>query len=165
MTLYALNYGNIQEKINPIYMYYTLWNYLYVSEGSDLTFQAGPPNNGLVWLAKQPIIYDNAIINYVKKPFNDIFPINSSLLTVNNTLMIRFNNSLTQGFNISVKLNIVISNNTKNISREIAIEPEISNVFLNNVNLIASDNKLTVYEFSPISNAELGVSIIPISSY
>ncbi|CCC82401.1 Alpha-amylase/alpha-mannosidase [Thermoproteus tenax Kra 1] len=45
----------------------TLWNYLYAAEGSDWTWQTGPPNFGPRWFSVQPLILTNAIIDAVRE--------------------------------------------------------------------------------------------------
>lgn len=43
----------------------TLWNYLYIAEGSDWTWQTGPPNYGPGWFGQQPLIYVDAILSSI----------------------------------------------------------------------------------------------------
>lgn len=70
----------------------TLWNYLYVAEGSDWTWQTGPPNFGPGWFSLQPIIYADAILEAINESIAKIVPIsigpylNGSVLLVENGL-------------------------------------------------------------------------------
>ncbi len=50
----------------------TLWNYLYVAEGSDWTWQTGPPNYGPSWFGQQPIIYTDAILETINETLSRV---------------------------------------------------------------------------------------------
>ncbi|MEZ0248122.1 MAG: glycoside hydrolase [Thermoproteus sp.] len=50
----------------------TLWNYLYIAEGSDWTWQTGPPNYGPGWFSLQPLIYTSAILNAINSSLSKI---------------------------------------------------------------------------------------------
>jgi alpha-amylase/alpha-mannosidase (GH57 family) len=52
----------------------TLWNYLYIAEGSDWTWQTGPPNYGPGWFSQQPIIYVDAILDAVNSTIARVEP-------------------------------------------------------------------------------------------
>ncbi len=75
----------------------TLWNYLYVAEGSDWTWQTGPPNYGPAWFSLQPLIYVNAILNAINRSLAEITLAsieagqNGAVLTIRNGL----NNTIT----------------------------------------------------------------------
>jgi alpha-amylase/alpha-mannosidase (GH57 family) len=153
MPVIVLFLGNYTTKVNPLYMYYTLWNYLYVTEGSDWTFQAGPPNYGPAWFAKQPIIYDNIIDNYIENEFSQVVP--QKVFVSNKSIVgIIINNSLGTPFNISAHLTVVINNGTKNVSENIIAKPGISTYLIYGLTSYPGE-KLTIYLYSQLMYSKL----------
>ncbi len=71
-----LPFNTTPNSTNPIY---TLWNYLYIAEGSDWTWQTGPPNYGPVWFQEQALTYTSAIIN---KSHDKTITYNTANLTI-----------------------------------------------------------------------------------
>lgn len=73
---------------------HTLWNYLYIAEGSDWTWQTGPPNYGPEWFSKQPLIYTNKIMDIIKYLLNKIQLVSS--YKYKNNLYINITNNFAQ---------------------------------------------------------------------
>ncbi|MFP3348031.1 MAG: glycoside hydrolase [Thermoproteus sp.] len=57
----------------------TLWNYLYVAEGSDWTWQTGPPNYGPGWFSLQPMIYVDAILRAINGTVAEVVPVSAKV--------------------------------------------------------------------------------------
>jgi hypothetical protein len=147
---------------NPLYMYYTMWNWLYVSEGSDWTWQAGPPNNGPQWFWVQPVIYDQAIVSYVRQAFSKVAPF-SVVTNGQGKVLISFYNNLTSAqAPLPVHLYLVISNGTANVSEYVTLGEQVSAVTANIT--VAPGSAVTVYLYAPVTQPELGAAVIPVSN-
>ncbi|ARM74612.1 glycoside hydrolase [Acidianus manzaensis] len=144
-------------NLPPAYqMYYTLWNYLYVSEGSDWTWQAGPPNYGPQWFAIQPIVYDHAIINYVNNSFSQLNLANS-IITKNVAIL-----NIQNGLGVNANIIVAIAQNNSIITyKQVTLLPGLNVVLLNYNNIKA--HNLTVEFYVNVNNQELGAHIIPIT--
>ena len=148
--------------VNPVYMYYTMWNWLYVSEGSDWTWQAGPPNNGPQWFWVQPVIYDQAIVSYVRQAFSKVAPF-SVITNGQGKVLISFYNNLTSAqAPLPVHLYLVISNGTANVSEYVTLGEQVSAVTANIT--VAPGSAVTVYLYAPVTQPELGAAVIPVSN-
>jgi len=147
---------------NPLYMYYTMWNWLYVSEGSDWTWQAGPPNNGPHWFWVQPVIYDQAIVSYVRQAFSKVAPF-SVVTNGQGKVLISFYNNLTSAqAPLPVHLYLVISNGTANVSEYVTLGEQVSAVTANIT--VAPGSAVTVYLYAPVTQPELGAAMTPVSN-
>ena len=153
---------------NPLYMYYTLWNYLYASEGSDWTYAAGPPNYGPVWFWRQPVMYDKAIDSYVEGAFKQIVPVKVvaspsapgvAAVVIDNALAEPF-----KGYNITVHVLVVLSNGTANATAEAALGPGLSTVIVRGIT-VRPGSTVAVYLYAPVTQAEVGAAPIPVSPY
>ncbi|WP_338602130.1 glycoside hydrolase [Sulfolobus tengchongensis] len=138
----------------------TLWNYLYVAEGSDWTWQTGPPAFGPNWFKEQALLYTSTIVSMVKKQFNLIKLENIKIS--GNTLKFTVYN----GINSSIHLTLVISYNNGQQRIEI---PAILNygktdfkLKLSNLN---SSSQIQIALYSPVTSADMGLTLIPINSY
>ena len=135
----------------------TLWNYLYVAEGSDWTWQTGPPNNGPVWFTKQPLLYTSIIISTVKKLFS-LINIESATIEGNN-LEIKIYN----GLNNTLHLVLVVSYNGGQISLPVVLSQGENNIIVKLPN--ATSMQFTVSLYSPVTPSEVGLTLIPINNF
>ncbi|MGC9071713.1 MAG: glycoside hydrolase [Acidilobus sp.] len=149
---------------NPLYMYYTLWNYLYVSEGSDWFYAAGPPNSGPHWFWVQPVIYDQAIVGYVKQAFTKIAPFASYVNGAGQLTVGIYNNLTTQGFHVPAYVYLVVSNGTANVSEEVELPSSVNYVTVSGLRA-SPGSSVTVYLYAPVTQQQLGAYLVPISSY
>ncbi|MFP3231079.1 MAG: hypothetical protein RXR70_00370, partial [Acidilobus sp.] len=104
-----INVRGVTEA-NPLYMYYTMWNWLYVSEGSDWTWQAGPPNYGPQWFSAQPIVYDSAIVSYVRSQMSLVTPIKVEPGPGHDSVKLTIRDDLGEPFHLKIKVIVVVSN-------------------------------------------------------
>lgn len=151
-------------EANPLYMYYSLWNYLYVSEGSDWTWQAGPPNYGPQWFSVQPIIYDSAIVNYVKSQLSEITPSGAIPLPGLKGVTVFINDSLGAPLPIASHVIVVVSNGTANASAEVTLYPGVDIAIVKGVYFRPS-SPVSVYIYAPLNASQLGSYIVPFSKY
>jgi len=148
---------------NPLYMYYTMWNWLYASEGSDWTWQAGPPNNGPQWFSAQPIVYDSAIVSYVRQAFSKVTPIKVEPAG-HDSVKLTIRDELGVPFDLKINVIVVVSNGTANASAEVTLSPGNNVVMLNGVR-VTPNSKVHVYIYAPVKQSQLGGYVMPISSY
>ena len=149
---------------NPLYMYYTLWNYLYVSEGSDWFYAAGPPNNGPIWFWRQPVVYDQAIISYVKQAFTEVVPTAAYTNGAGELTLTIYNNLSRFGFNVPVHVVLVVSNGTANVSEEVTLTEQVNTVEVSGLK-VSPGASVTVYVYAPVTPQQLGAYLVPVSSY
>lgn len=135
----------------------TLWNYLYVAEGSDWTWQTGPPANGPSWFKAQAIVYTNTIINTIKSLMNNITLV--SIQSSHKYAKLKIENKLPYNLNLIV----VVNNGTFNASDKIILHHGI------NIIKIAIDdngnNEFLVYLFAPVNYNEIGAGVIHLTQY
>lgn len=141
------------NSTNPIA---TLWNYLYVAEGSDWTWQTGPPSNGPSWFMYQALNYTNAIISTVNQMFSKI------TLTKANIDGHKLKLTFMNGLNYTLNLVLVVSSGNYNTSYNIVLNPGRNDI---SVNLPKSVNSVNVYLYSPVTPQDVGASPIPLFSY
>jgi alpha-amylase/alpha-mannosidase (GH57 family) len=158
-----INVSGVTEA-NPLYMYYTMWNWLYVSEGSDWTWQAGPPNNGPQWFSAQPIVYDSAIVGYVRSQTSLIVPSGIVSHPGNNTAAVFINDSLGLPLRVPVHVIVVVDNGTANASAEVALRPGVDIAVVNDI-YVKPGSQVTVYLYAPLNVSQLGSYVVPVSSY
>ncbi len=133
----------------------TLWNYLYIAEGSDWTWQTGPPANGPAWFEAQAMVYTNAIVNEVTQMFNEItltkYEINHNHvdLTIENRLP------------FSMSLTLVASTTGKTVVQTVVLEPGKNHVKIKGI----TGGQLMIELYSPISPNDLGDHPIALSQY
>ncbi|MCY0860682.1 MAG: glycoside hydrolase family 57 protein [Sulfolobaceae archaeon] len=146
------------ETPNSTNLYYTLWNYLYVAEGSDWTWQTGPPAYGPQWFFDQAMLYTHTIVNIVKEEFQKINI--SGTVVGGHIVVVKVNN----GIGEPLRLLMVISNGTVNITKDVILDPGLNVIPIITLNLTFNNNA-TVYLYSHITQAQVGASIIPINQY
>nr|WP_069806773.1 glycoside hydrolase family 57 protein [Vulcanisaeta thermophila] len=147
-----LPFNTTPNSTNPIY---TLWNYLYIAEGSDWTWQTGPPNYGPAWFKEQALTYTNAIINTIKDWLSQVRLIRYEVEDCE--LVVQIYN----GLNYTLHVNLVASNSTYSVSIPITLRPR----HITTVPIMGITNVTTITLYSPVTDNELGAHLIPISSY
>lgn len=133
----------------------TLWNYLYVAEGSDWTWQTGPPAFGPIWFKEQALLYTHTIISTVKNQFEKI-----ELLKVKsegNKIKIDIYN----GINSTLHLILVIKYNSTEIAFPIILNPGENEFKLP----LRVGGTIDVLLYSPVTPQEVGLTLIPITNY
>jgi len=145
-------------------MYYTMWNWLYVSEGSDWTWQAGPPNNGPQWFSAQPIVYDSAIVSYVRQAFSKVTPIRVEPGPGHDSVKLTIRDDLGVPFHLNIKVIVVVSNGTANASAEVTLRPGNNVVILKGIR-VTPHSQVHVYIYAPVRPSQLGGHVMPISRY
>ncbi len=134
----------------------TLWNYLYVAEGSDWTWQTGPPANGPSWFKAQAIVYTNAIVSTVKTLMNNITLV--SIHSSHKYVKLKIENKLPYDLNLVV----VVNNGTFNASAHIILHHGT------NIIKIREDShskEFMVYLFAPVNYDEVGANVIHLTQY
>ncbi|WP_236750717.1 glycoside hydrolase family 57 protein [Acidianus sp. HS-5] len=139
---------------NSTALLYTLWNYLYVAEGSDWTWQTGAPAHGPIWFKEQAILYTTTIVNITKAQFSKI-NITCTIEGVNCVIAI-INNNLQH----KIVLNIVANNGTHCVCKTVELRPGI-----NIITLCGISGKVTICMYSPVTKGEIGDAIVPINSH
>jgi alpha-amylase/alpha-mannosidase (GH57 family) len=158
-----INVSGVTEA-NPLYMYYTMWNWLYVSEGSDWTWQAGPPNYGPQWFSVQPIVYDSAIVGYVRQAFSKVTPIKVEPGPGHDSVKLTIRDDLGVPFHLKIKVIVVVSNGTANASAEVTLHPGNNVVILKGIR-VTPHSQVQVYIYAPVRPSQLGGHVMPISRY
>ncbi|MFP3265531.1 MAG: hypothetical protein RXO54_06830 [Acidilobus sp.] len=158
-----INVSGVTEA-NPLYMYYTMWNWLYVSEGSDWTWQAGPPNNGPQWFSAQPIVYDSAIVGYVRSQMSLVTPIKVEPGPGHDSVKLTIRDDLGEPFHLKIKVIVVVSNGTANASAEATLRPGNNVVILKGIR-VTPHSQVQVYIYAPVRPSQLGGHVMPISRY
>jgi alpha-amylase/alpha-mannosidase (GH57 family) len=134
----------------------TLWNYLYVAEGSDWTWQTGPPANGPSWFKAQALVYTSSIVNTVKKLMDNITLV--SFHANHKFAIIKIRNNLPYKFSLI----LVINNGTYNTSQNIILHHGLNVI---KIRVKSNSENYTIYLFSPVNYNELGATVIPITHY
>ncbi|BCU67825.1 glycoside hydrolase [Sulfolobales archaeon HS-7] len=137
----------------------TLWNYLYVAEGSDWTWQTGPPANGPSWFMEQALLYSNTIVSAVKSAFNNI-TIKSASVDGRNVHVKIYN-----GLQESITVNVVVQAGPQNYSSLVTLHPGVNNVKIRISRPSLTSNEYKVILYAPVTEAEVGASPIPVSNY
>ncbi|GAB6944651.1 hypothetical protein JCM14467A_14330 [Vulcanisaeta sp. JCM 14467] len=140
------------NSTNPIY---TLWNYLYVAEGSDWTWQTGPPNYGPAWFQEQALTYTSAIINTIKGWLFEIRLV--KYVVEDNAVVLQIYN----GLNYTLYVTLVVSNGTYTIAKPILLRPH----HITTIPVIGIENATIAQLYSPVTDSELGDHSIPINQY
>ncbi|WP_016730082.1 glycoside hydrolase family 57 protein [Saccharolobus islandicus] len=151
-----LVYLPLNETPNSTNLVYTLWNYLYVAEGSDWTWQTGPPAYGPLWFKEQALLYTSTIISEVKHQF-DLIRLQSVKLDGSNLKL-----SLYNGINTTVHLLLVITNGKQQIQLPIILSQGQNNFKIKIYNI---SSQLQIALYSPITPSQVGLTLIPINSY
>jgi len=141
-----------------------MWNWLYVSEGSDWTWQAGPPNNGPHWFSVQPIVYDSAIVGYVRQAFSKVTPIKVEPGPGHDSVKLTIRDDLGVPFHLKIKVIVVVSNGTANASAEVTLRPGNNVVILKGIR-VTPHSQVQVYIYAPVRPSQLGGHVMPISRY
>jgi len=149
---------------NPLYMYYTMWNWLYASEGSDWTYAAGPPNYGPQWFSAQPIVYDSAIVGYVRQAFSKVTPIEVEPGPGHDSVELMIRDDLGEPFYLKIKVIVVVSNGMANASAEVTLRPGNNVVILKGIT-VTPHSQVQVYIYAPVRPSQLGGHVMPISRY
>jgi len=147
-----LPFNTTPNSTNPIY---TLWNYLYIAEGSDWTWQTGPPNYGPAWFKQQALTYTDAIINTINGWLQQVRLV--KYVDVNNVVVLQIYN----GLNYTLYLTLVVSNGTYAIAKSVVLKPHS----MTTIPVIGIENATTAQLYSPVSENELGDHPIPINQY
>ncbi len=148
----------INEVPNSTNMLDTMWNYIYVAEGSDWSWQTGPPANGPKWFKQQGISYANATMKIVKEKFNKITLTGAGLFF--NVVWINIYNGLGKVAYINLALKV----NGTTIVKKVAMTPG-PNIYLFKLPKVRHNKSFEVLLYSPVSRQEAGAVPIPISSY
>ncbi|AWR96145.1 glycoside hydrolase [Acidianus sulfidivorans JP7] len=151
-----LVYLPLNETPNSTSLVDTLWNYLYVAEGSDWTWQTGPPSNGPQWFKEQALLYTSTIISEVKQQFN-LIKLESATLHGNH-LKLRIYN----GINATLHLLLVITNGNQQIQLPITLS-QGKNDF--NIKIYNASSQVKIALYSPVSPSQVGLTLIPINNY
>ena len=137
----------------------TLWNYLYVAEGSDWTWQTGPPANGPIWFKEQALLYTSTIISTVKKQFN-LIKVESAKLDRHNLKIEIYN-----GLNTAVHLVLVVSYGKQQISLPVTLSQGENEIKIKLSNVNSTTTQFTISLYSPVSPSEVGLTLIPINNF
>ncbi|MFB6470729.1 MAG: glycoside hydrolase family 57 protein [Vulcanisaeta sp. AZ3] len=140
------------NSTNPVY---TLWNYLYIAEGSDWTWQTGPPNYGPVWFEQQALTYTNTIINTIKSWLGQVRLIRYTV-TRDGVILTIYN-----GLNYTLYVTLVVSNGTYAVAKPIVLKPHHMNV----MHIKGIRNATIIQLYSTVNDYELGDHPIPINQY
>ncbi len=135
----------------------TLWNYLYIVEGSDWTWQTGPPAYGPSWFKEQALLYTSTITSLIKNQFSMI---KVERVKVSNN-HIKF--SIYNGINHTVYLTVVVKYGNEQLVIPTVLREGLNkiNIKVNNVN----STSLQIYLYSPVLKSEIGDTLIPITNY
>jgi len=147
-----LPFNTTPNSTNPIY---TLWNYLYIAEGSDWTWQTGPPNYGPAWFKQQALTYTDAIINTINGWLQQVRLVR--YVVKDDTVVLKIYN----GLNYTLYVTLVVSNGTYTIAKPIILKPH----HLNTIPIRGIENATVAQLYSPVSDNELGDHPIPINQY
>jgi len=139
---------------NSTSLLYSLWNYLYVAEGSDWTWQTGAPAHGPVWFKEQALLYTSTIVNTIKAQFSKI-DIECVIEGFNGVVVI-----INNGLQCKVTLNVVASNGTYCVCKIVKLYPGINIITLQGIS-----GKIEFCLYSPVTSGEVGDAIIPISHH
>ncbi|MEM4115586.1 MAG: glycoside hydrolase [Saccharolobus sp.] len=150
-----LVYLPFNETPNSTNLLNTLWNYLYIAEGSDWTWQTGPPAYGPAWFKEQALLYTNTIISIVKNQFS-LIKLSSVKLEGNKIRL-----SIYNGINNTLHLILVINYNSTETAIPITLNPG-NNQFKIPLSI---SGKIEISLYSPVTPAEVGLTLIPISNY
>lgn len=134
----------------------TLWNYLYVAEGSDWTWQTGPPADGPSWFMQQALLYSRAVMNGVESAFHHLWI--KGISVEGRELDVTVDNAL--GSTVSV--NLVISAGGENRTYPITLDPGVDHVMLGPLELGGKDYRVTLC--APVTPQEVGAAVKPIGS-
>ena len=140
------------NSTNPIY---TLWNYLYVAEGSDWTWQTGPPNYGPAWFPEQALTYTSAIINTIKGWLSEIKLV--KYVVEDDAVVLQIYN----GLNYTLYVTLVVSNGTYTIAKPIILRSH----HITTIPVIGIENATIAQLYSPVTDSELGDHPILINQY
>ncbi|GAB6946627.1 glycoside hydrolase [Vulcanisaeta sp. JCM 16161] len=140
------------NSTNPIY---TLWNYLYIAEGSDWTWQTGPPNYGPAWFQEQALTYTSAIINTIEDWLSQVKLV--KYVVKDDAVVLQIYN----GLNYTLYVTLVVGNGTYTIAKPIVLKPH----HIMTIPVIGIENATIAQLYSPITDNELGDHPIPINQY
>ncbi|TRN00040.1 glycoside hydrolase, partial [Sulfolobus sp. F1] len=135
----------------------TLWNYLYIAEGSDWTWQTGPPAYGPSWFKEQALLYTSTITSLVKSQFSMIKV--ESVKVSNNHIQF----SIYNGINHTVYLTVVVKYGNGQLVMPTVLGEGLNKIDIKENNI--SSTSLQIYLYSPVLQSEIGNTLIPITSY
>lgn len=136
----------------------TLWNYLYIAEGSDWTWQTGPPAYGPLWFKEQALLYTLTIISIIKHQFSMITLIGANVNK--NKLKLEIYN----GNNNTLHLILVVSYGKNKIALPVLLKYGMNKIKIDLENY-NGNNTIEIYLYSPVLPSEVGAAIIPITNY
>lgn len=139
----------------------TLWNYLYVAEGSDWTWQTGPPANGPIWFKEQALLYTSTIVSIIKHQFS-LIKLEEAKLDGGN-LKLEINNENNNTF----YLVLVINYGNTHIATPVTLYPGMNKikVKLSTSKPISMNSVIEISLYSPVKEWEVGLTLIPLSQY
>jgi len=143
---------------NSTNLIYTLWNYLYIAEGSDWTWQTGPPAYGPLWFKEQALLYTSTIISIIKHQFSMIKLIGANVNK--NKLKLEIYN----GINNTLHLILVVSYGKNKITLPVLLKYGMNKINIDLENY-SGNNTIEIYLYSPVLPSEVGAVIIPTTNY
>lgn len=151
-----LVYLPFNEAPNSTNLANTLWNYLYIAEGSDWTWQTGPPAYGPSWFKQQALLYTSTIITEVKNQFS-LVKIESANIDNNNLKLTIYN-----GLNTTLHLLLVITSGKQQIELPVILQHGVNKF---KIKLAQNYTNALISLYSPITSMQTGLTLIPINNY